>query len=298
VTRLVKAFGRQRALAGIDLDVDRGEAVAVVGPHDSGKSTLLRILVDLQRPTSGHAWVEGVTARRGARTRRRVGYLPSPVQHEPYGTVRAMLHYAAALSRSSWIPFRDLSAAFGLSLGDRLARLSPGEVQKLGLVLALGHRPSVILLDEPAAALDPVATAVLIDVLEQRRTDGAAIVLAAHRLEPFDSFVDRVILLRQGEIVLAESAAAMRRAVPSIATIEFAGPPPLAELRTIDPSLGVSGRVVRLSVGNNPGRLLTALSGLDVTSIDVRARSLTDVLAVHYGDEDDADGRSVIGDGA
>ncbi|HOB05664.1 MAG TPA: ABC transporter ATP-binding protein [Propionibacteriaceae bacterium] len=297
VEDLTKTIGRRPVLSGVDLLVHGGEVAAVVGPHGSGKSTLLRVLVDLLRPSSGSVTLLGATSRRGARRRRSVGFLPAPVRFQPVGTVRSTLGYAARLSGAPVAPFRDLARRLGLDLRSRTAGLDVNGTQRLAIAVALGHRPRVALLDEPSTALDANDLSVLTDVLRELRDDGAAIVLASHRLDPFADLADHVTLLSQGTIALDGSASAMRRSLPTTAAVTFAASPPIADLATIDPGLEVNGHQVRLKVGPHPGRLLRLLAGHTIESIEMTTPSLSDALVEYYGEDDPLEGRSVIGDG-
>ncbi len=297
VVEVAKSYGRQQVLSGVTLAVAAGEVAVLVGAHGSGKSTLLRILVDVVRPSAGSARVLGASTRRGASSRSRVGYVPSPVRQPTVGSVRSALSYAAALSKSRAGLAAAMASRFGLDLRARVARLSPSDAQKLALVAGLAHRPAVVLLDEPTTDLDADAVAVLLEVVDDLRKAGAAVLVASHRLAPFESLADTVHVLRYGTVSLSGAVPAMRRTLPSIAIVEFLTDPPLAELSRIDPDLVVAGRRVRLNLGSQPGALLSLLRGNEVVTLQVATPTLSDALAGRYGQDDPGEGRSVIGDG-
>jgi ABC-type multidrug transport system ATPase subunit len=161
---LRREFGDRTALAGIDLRVDPGTAVAVLGPNGSGKSTLLRILAGLLRPTSGEVSVLGCSLPKEThRLRGRVGYLG----HEPLLyrdlTPRENLELTAALhgidAETAGPRIDALLDEVGMSAraGDRVAELSAGMKQRIDICRALLHEPELLLLDEPDAHLDPDA---------------------------------------------------------------------------------------------------------------------------------------------
>ena len=207
---LGKRFGRREAIRNVSLRVDRGEVVGFLGPNGAGKTTTLRILAGVFPPSSGHALVDGLDlARAPLEARRRIGYAPEhPALHGEM-TVRAELAYAAALrdvpaggARSAAI-----DAALGRtgleSLADRrIANLSRGTRQRVGLAVALVADPPALLLDEPIAGMDPGQGAEMRQLI---RTLGAdhAVFVSSHALADVETLCDRVVVLHHGR-VLAE----------------------------------------------------------------------------------------------
>lgn len=182
---LWRAFGRERVLRGVSLDVPAGAGLAVFGPNGSGKSTLLRVLAGLLRPARGSVVLGGEALDAGPHARRRIGY----VGHEPmlYGglTVRENLQlYAALYGLAAPRPRIDEVCALLALTRYRetvVGRLSRGLTQRAALARAILHRPAVLLLDEPFAGLDPDAASHLAAHLDEFRGRGGALVLATHQ---------------------------------------------------------------------------------------------------------------------
>lgn len=203
---LTKLYRGKPALDGLTLSIEAGDAVALVGPNGAGKTTLLRILATLLKPDGGHAKVMGYDGRfQGARVRSVVGYMPDQAGMEDDLTVGEYLEFFAGLhglsgeARSSCVKgLVDL-----LDLGDVLPKvcggLSRGMQQRVGLARTLVHNPAVLLLDEPAANLDPRARIDLREVLKELRRMGKTILISSHILMELGEFCNKLLLMDRGK---------------------------------------------------------------------------------------------------
>jgi ABC-2 type transport system ATP-binding protein len=201
---LSKRFGATPALAEITLAVEPGAIVGLVGRNGSGKTTLLRHLVGLYLPSAGACLILGTpSGRLAADELSRIGVVQQPGQLLGWMTVAQHLAYVA-----SFYPRWDAALAarlqeeLELDPRARVATLSPGNAQKLALLLAVCHRPELLLLDEPASALDPIARASLLRLLLERlREDGLTLVVSSHLLRDLEAIVDQVVCLEGGRLV-------------------------------------------------------------------------------------------------
>jgi len=199
-----RGFGRERVLRGISLEVPPGAGLAVFGPNGSGKSTLLRVLAGLLRPTRGTIVVGGDDLFAMPSARRRIGY----VGHEPmlYGglTIAENLALFAVLYGMSAARGRidEVCALWGLTpYRDTVtARLSRGLAQRAAIARALLHGPTVLLLDEPFAGLDPGAAAHLAAHLDGFRRRGGALLLATHQPAEAARTAEEARVLRNGRL--------------------------------------------------------------------------------------------------
>ena len=192
---VARRFGPRQALQPVDLELRRGETVALVGPNGAGKSTLLAILAGALAPTAG-----AVETAPGVR----VGWAPQRPAH--YGRLSALENlelFARLDAAADPAPAAERARAL-LELpadGQPSALLSAGTRQRLNLALALLADPDVLLLDEPTAALDPAQRRRLWDAVRARRDAGAAIVFATQHLEEADEAADAVLELADGAVV-------------------------------------------------------------------------------------------------
>jgi ABC-type multidrug transport system ATPase subunit len=210
---LVKRYGHAVALAGVDLTVEPGAVVGLVGPNGSGKTTALRIAAGIVRPDSGSVSVDGQPGATLA-ARARTGYVPD----EPTGldelTVGEYLHLVRALYRAGPAygeRAEGLLQAFRLGDrgGMRLGSLSHGLRRSTAIVAALALRPALAVVDEASAALDPTAASVLGDALRALASGGSGVLLATQDLDFARAACDEVALLGEGRIVERGSPAAV-----------------------------------------------------------------------------------------
>ncbi len=208
---LGKRYGARVALASLDLDVDRGEFLALVGPNGAGKSTLLSLLSSLARPSMGQAWLFGHKLERGTGTserRRAIGYVGHPVLAYRSLTCRQNLEFFGRLYSLDRVSTRVQEAAerFGFSdrLDDTAGSLSRGLLQRLSLARALLHDPALLLFDEPYTGLDATSARFLDQVLQEASRAGRTVLLSTHDLERAAALAGRVLVLRRGRKVYDE----------------------------------------------------------------------------------------------
>jgi len=214
---LTKRYGDVDALTDLSLSIPRGVVYGFLGPNGSGKTTTMRTLTTLTRPTAGEAWVNGASIDDRDAVIEHVGYLPEspPVFEELTG--RENLRYVASL--------HDLDRAtaderidryldrFGLAeaADRRVEGYSKGMRQKLGLVQAVVHEPAVIFLDEPTSGLDPRAARTVKDLVAELAEREVTIFLSTHILSVVDELADRVGVLHDGELVVEGSPDELKR---------------------------------------------------------------------------------------
>lgn len=222
VRGVTRRFGAAEALRGIDLSAPYGRITALVGPNGAGKTTLLLILATLLTPTAGEVRVAGldpVADPDGVRAR--MGWMPDALGVYDQLTPREYLTFFAEA-------YRIAPAAVAERVTALLARvhlaehadqpvhvLSRGQKQRLGLARALVHEPKVLLLDEPAAGLDPRSRAELRDLLRELAATGVAVLVSSHILAELEELADRVVFVADGRTVSEDEIAGVARFVVS-----------------------------------------------------------------------------------
>jgi ABC-2 type transport system ATP-binding protein len=208
----VKRYGKVVAVAGVDLDIDRGEIFGLVGPNGAGKSTTIRMLATALQPSAGEAQVCGFdVSRRPNAVRRVIGYMP-----DTFGTYDDMRvwEYLDFFAHCYGIPSgkrrRIVADLLGLvDLGSKrdayVQTLSRGMQQRLCLAHALVHDPEVLLLDEPASGLDPRARTELRELLRELRSMGKTIVISSHILPELEELCTAVAIIDRGRVLASGS---------------------------------------------------------------------------------------------
>ena len=204
-TNLTKSYDHQLALDRVDLRVPEGAVYVLVGANGAGKSTTFKILMNLERPDSGSAAVFGLdTGSDGPRARAQIGYVPE--QHDPpyrWMTCARLLQHVAAYYPSWDSKYADhLAKSFDIRMRRKIGSLSKGEGRRLQLVLAMAHRPPLLLMDEPTEGLDPVARRQLLTLISEHLADSpTTIVIATHHVYEVESLADHIGALSAGRLV-------------------------------------------------------------------------------------------------
>jgi ABC-2 type transport system ATP-binding protein len=211
---LEKRYGATVALGGVDLEVQRGELLGLLGPNGAGKSTLTKIACGLVRASGGRAQVEGAPAG-SAPARAAIGYLAEMFQFPDWLTADELigLHQDLAASQGGAAERGELLELVGLAEARsvKVAAMSKGMQQRLGIAQALVGSPRLLMLDEPTSALDPVGRRVVRDLLRELRRREVAVVLSSHLLSEVELVCDRVAILLGGQIVASGTPAQLAR---------------------------------------------------------------------------------------
>lgn len=241
-----RSFGERVALRPLDLSVERGEVFGLLGPNGSGKTTTLRMLATLIRPSRGsvsvlsHDVVEDAMA-----VRRQIGVMPEkPSLYDRQSVDHNLRFYADAHQLA------DTEGAIGTALEfvemsdrrhERVGQLSKGMRQRVALARAIIHRPPVLLLDEPSSGLDPSAAAAMERMIRELVRDGATVLMNTHRLAEAERLCDRVAILREGELLEMGTPRQIRaRLLGNVVEVELAGIADLAVRRAVESLPGVS----------------------------------------------------------
>ena len=267
---LVKRFGPRTVLDGVTLRVPHGQVIGLLGLNGSGKSTLIKCLLGLLRPDAGTAALLGTDSwQLAAREKSLIGYVPQETTLYPWLTVRQTVAYVSSFySRWDRAWGEELIRRWDLPLGHRVGPLSVGQRQKLALVLALGHRPEVLILDEPVASLDPVARRWFLETVLETVADGVGTVLfSTHITSDLERIASHVALVRDGRLEFHDEIDALKE---RIKRLRITAPADLPRDLRLPGALHatVSGSQAIVTVDGVDERLLA----------DVRQRFSADVL--------------------
>jgi ABC-type multidrug transport system ATPase subunit len=207
-TNLMKRFGQNVAVSGIDLEVRAGSFYGIVGPNGAGKTTTLSMITGLLRPDSGSITIHGIDVwARPVEAKRIIGVLPDRLRVFDRLTGAQLLYYAGILrgldsdtvrSRSA-----DLAAAFGLedALNRLVADYSAGMTKKIALACSMIHSPRVLVLDEPFESVDPVSAVNVTEILQRYVASGGTVLLSSHGMDLIQRVCDHVAIIVQGKVL-------------------------------------------------------------------------------------------------
>jgi len=290
--RLTKSYGPHRGIVDLDLDVAEGEIFGFLGPNGAGKTTTMRVLLDLIRPTSGRAAVFGIeTTVDPVAIHRRVGYLPGEFDLYDRLTGAETIAYFANLRGGVDRTYAGaLIERLDLDPSRRFREYSKGNKQKVGLIVALQHRPDLLILDEPTAGLDPLVQQTFFAVVREARADGRTIFLSSHIIDEVDRTCDRVAIIREGRLVQVDRIEAIRELAFHHVELTFASPVAAA---VFDGIAGVhdvvaAGAVVTMRASGPIGSVLAVAAGHGLVDVVSREPNLEDVFLAQYGPDGSA----------
>ncbi len=204
---LSKTYGQIKALDGLTLTISPGIVFGFLGPNGAGKSTTIRLLTGLAKPTAGHGRIAGVAITDSNRLARKLGYLPEEPAFYPWMTPVEFLDHVGrifglpAAERKQKVSSLLEQVGLESARKRRIAGFSRGMRQRLGLAQALINKPEVLLLDEPASALDPAGRKEVLDMIYQLRNE-CTVFMSTHILADVERVCDRIAIIDQGKLIV------------------------------------------------------------------------------------------------
>jgi ABC-2 type transport system ATP-binding protein len=221
---LTRTYGSRRGIQDVNLRIPEGSLYGFLGPNGAGKTTTIRVLLGFLRATSGSARVLGLDCwRQSELVKAQVGAIPGDLRLWSWLTGRSALSLFGSIRgvdiRANGM---KLAEALELDMSARVRAMSRGMRQKLGLILALSHRPKVLVLDEPTTALDPLMQERLRGILRAVAREGSTVFFSSHTLGEVETLCDRVAIVRQGRIVADSTLTDLQKEAGLDVTIEWA----------------------------------------------------------------------------
>ncbi len=285
---LTKRYGGTLALERLDVRVSAGEVYGFLGPNGSGKTTTIRCLLGLHRPTAGSATLFGIDAWRDpVAAHRRVAYIAGEPALWPSLTTEETLEFLGRVHGGVDPAYRTLLLdRFRVEANKKVRALSKGNRQKIQLVHAFSTRADLLVLDEPTSGLDPLMEVAFRDTVREAKARGQAVFLSSHILSEVEALCDRVGILREGRLVDEGTLEELRHLHAQTIDVTFGGAVP--DLGSFDrvTATPIGATAMRFEVTGNVGPLLDQLAGHDVIAIAAREPSLEEVFLHHYGARD------------
>jgi ABC-2 type transport system ATP-binding protein len=287
IENLTKSYGSHRGIIDVDLVVNEGEAFGFLGPNGAGKTTTIRTLLDHIRPTSGQARIFGiVTTEDPVAIHKRIGYLPGEFSLYDKLTGGQTIDYFANLRGGVDAAYQaDLIRRLDLDTSRKFKEYSKGNKQKVGLIVALQHRPDLLMLDEPTSGLDPLVQQTFYAVIREAKAEGRTVFLSSHILGEVEKTCDRVGIIREGRLVRVDRVEALRDLAHHQVELRFAGEAPVAAFSSL---LGVSdvaadGNVLRMRVSGSITPVVREAARYELLDFVSREPSLEETFLAEYG---------------
>lgn len=206
---LTKTFGWKKALSNVNLNIEPGRIVGLLGPNGSGKTTFIKLLNNLLTPTSGEIRIAGM--RPGIDTKKIVSYLPEKTYLNDWMRV----HQIIDLFKDFYADFKperayDMLRRLNIDPNDKLKTMSKGTKEKVQLILVMSRDAKLFLLDEPIGGVDPASRDYILETIINNYNEDATILISTHLISDVEKILDHVIFINNGEVVLSSSADEIR----------------------------------------------------------------------------------------
>jgi ABC-2 type transport system ATP-binding protein len=287
--QLTKSYGEHRGIIEVDLAVHEGEIFGFLGPNGAGKTTTIRTVLDLIRPTSGRARVFGVVSSEDpVAIHRRIGYIPGEFTLYDRLTAGQTLTYFGNLRGGVDRAYQKmLIDRFEIDPSRRFKELSKGNKQKVGLVIALQHRPELLVLDEPTSGLDPLVQQSFYGLVHEARTEGRTVFLSSHILSEVERTCDRVAIIREGRLVKVDRVEALRDLAHHQVELRFTGPVPIEDFSALPgvSNVAADDHVLRMRVSGAITPVVQAAARYELLDFVSREPTLEETFLAEYGRE-------------
>ena len=284
--QLTKAYGQRRGVDDVDLCVSAGEIFGFLGPNGAGKSTTIRLLLGFLKASSGTATVLGQDCWTNSATiKQDVGYVAGDVRLYPWLTARKAFQIVGEIRGMDLHEEGMLLAErFRLEPDLPVRKMSRGNRQKMALVMALAHRPKLVILDEPTSGLDPLMQDTLADCLREMAASGHTVFFSSHTLSEVESLCDRVAIVRDGRIVVDETLDVMKARAPRTAVITFesatvAGNAAVPDIVTIQSR---SGNELRVQLTGSAAELTRWVASQPIVDLSIGQPNLEFLFRQYY----------------
>ena len=283
---LTKDYGSGRGIFDLDLSVNEGEVFGFLGPNGAGKTTTIKLLMGMTHATRGSATVFGLDVDRDAvAVKKKVGYVPGELpQFGGWRGTEIVAYLAGLRGDVDDAEVERVAKLLDLDLSRKYREYSHGNKQKLALLLAFAHKPTLLILDEPTSGLDPLHQQEFYGLVRDARARGATMFVSSHVLSEVEQICDRVAIVREGHLVTVGPIGELLGAKAHRLEIELADPSAAAALARVPglEQVKVDGARVSGLYRGSFDPLLAALAGQRVVSFVSREPSLEEIFLSYY----------------
>lgn len=214
IENLHKTFGKLKVLNSINLNLKSGECIALIGPNGCGKTTLIKSILGLVVPDKGHIRVNNETITNGYQYRQHIGYMPQIGRYPDNMSIGQIIDMIKAIRGQNTSTDEDLLNTFELEsmFSKQMRTLSGGTTQKVSATLAFLFNPPVLILDEPTAGLDPLASEILKEKILTEKRNNKLILITSHLLNELDELVTQIVFMQDGTIRFHQTTDELKQA--------------------------------------------------------------------------------------
>lgn len=283
---LTRDYGKGRGIFNLSFSIDQGEIFGFLGPNGAGKTTTIRHLMGFLKPVKGCCAINGMDCwKNSADIQKNLGYIPGEMAFFDDMTGVEFLSFMAKYRKMKAIDRKkELLDRFELDERAKLKKMSKGMKQKVGIVAAFMHDPSVLILDEPTSGLDPLMQNRFIELVLEEKARGKTILMSSHMFEEVERTCHRVAIIKNGRLVATDSVDALKAAQVKkyVITLESEDSASAFSGEGLHVS-AVSQNHVTVTVQNDIKKLISVMNRYPITNISAPNQSLEEIFMQYYG---------------
>lgn len=279
IKNLTKYYGKVKGIENLSFTVKKGEIFGFLGPNGAGKTTTIRTLLGYLSKTSGEAYILGKNIdEKIVEIKANVGYIPGDLNLYGHLTGRQFLDYFASLRHRDMNLLDDLLKIFELPLDRKIKGYSKGMKQKLGIIQAFMDDPEIVIMDEPTSGLDPLLQQKFYKFLNEQKKRGRTIFFSSHVLSEVDKICDRIVIIREGELVTLEDVHTIKIKKGKIIKVKIKEKP---EAFKGPNDMKINDGWIQFVASDGIDHWIKKLSKYTVIDLEINEFSLEDIF-IHY----------------
>ena len=284
ISKLTKLYGKTIGIQDLTLNIKKGEIFGFLGPNGAGKTTTIRCMLNILIPNSGFIKIDGeIVSRDSSHLKEDIGYLPGENFYPKGFSVNNLLDYIGSLKKTPSSRREELIKRFKFETNKRVQALSHGNKQKLGIILAFMHDPSLLIMDEPSTGLDPLSQQELYEFILEEKAKGKTIFFSSHNLDEVQKICDRIAIIKEGNLIAVENVKDLsQKVIRTLTTVIDKGD--LTKFEETGFEMNIDGDEISFPI-KDPiilNKILKILSELDVKDISYPPANLEEYFLGHY----------------
>lgn len=287
INHITKDYGNKRGIFDVSFTVKKGEVLGFLGPNGSGKTTTIRQLMGFIKPDHGEVKILGLDCFEKANlVQKELGYLPGEIAFMEEMTGFEFIKFIAQMKNIKDMgKAEELMTFLELDARGKMKRMSKGMKQKIGLVIAFMQDSPILILDEPTSGLDPLMQNKFVELIQRSKKEGKTILMSSHIFEEVEHTCDRVVMIKEGSIVAAETMANLKRNRQKHYEIHFNKEEDAIGFTEQYAQCQRDQKQVTLTLKGHTNELLKNLSQYDIRDFNARPQSLEELFLHYYGGE-------------
>ena len=285
IKNLTKDYGNHKGIFDVSFWVGKGECIGFLGPNGAGKTTTIRHLLGFIKNYTGSVTINELSCFEHQEIlQASIGYLPGEITFIDEFNGDQFIKFMAKMKRVEDLNYaQELIDKFELDTSVSIKKMSKGMKQKLGIVIAFMNKPSILLLDEPSSGLDPLMQTRLIDLVNAHKKMGATILLSSHMFEEVERTCDRVLIIKQGEIVANENIETLKASRRKRYIISFINQSEADRFYKAQGGTYVSKSIISIDLITDLNDFVKMLNDYQLLSLDMPSQSLEEIFMQYYG---------------